>query len=77
MPVYYEAGFDIYAVIGHEKQVKAGSRLKKIDLINRLNPGWEGLFDEMIRKDFFAACCKERGTSLATTRGVIAKLVPR
>jgi len=28
-----------------EKQVKAGSRQKKIDLINSLNPNWDDLYD--------------------------------
>lgn len=29
-----------------EKQIKAGSRRKKIDLINRINPEWKGLYKE-------------------------------
>ena len=37
--VYYEAAYDATAAIAREKQIKAGSRQKKIDLINRLNPG--------------------------------------
>jgi len=32
--------------IAREKQIKSGSRKKKIELINDLNPGWEGLFEK-------------------------------
>ena len=43
--VYYE-GFDsIVEAIAREKQIKAGSRKKKIDLINKMNPEWKDLFD--------------------------------
>src|SRR4051812_11241242 len=34
----YEAGADASGAIAREKQIKAGSRRKKIELINRLNP---------------------------------------
>ncbi|MFV1884308.1 MAG: GIY-YIG nuclease family protein [Balneola sp.] len=43
--VYYEGPHEIYHAIQREKQIKAGSRQKKIDLINSLNPGWIDLFD--------------------------------
>ena len=36
--VYYEIGNDINATIAREKQIKSGSRKKKLDLINDLNP---------------------------------------
>ena len=45
--VYYEVGNDIRAAIAREKQIKAGSRQKKLDLINRLNPEWKDLYDEI------------------------------
>lgn len=41
--VYYEAFDDIKSAIMREKQLKAGSRKKKEELINQLNPGWEDL----------------------------------
>jgi len=41
--VYYEIFLDINDAIRREKQLKAGSRQKKIDLINRLNPEWVDL----------------------------------
>ena len=43
--VYYEAGHDAAGAIMREKQIKAGSRRKKIELINRLNPDWRDLYD--------------------------------
>jgi putative endonuclease len=52
--VYYEAGYDASGVIAREKQIKAGSRQKKIDLINRLNPEWRDLYDDLKRDRFVA-----------------------
>jgi len=46
--VYFEAGPDIHAAIAREKQIKSGSRQKKIDLINGLNPEWKDLLDEYL-----------------------------
>jgi putative endonuclease len=43
--VYYEAGYEPAGAIAREKQIKAGSRRKKIELINRLNPDWRDLYD--------------------------------
>jgi len=45
--VYYEAGHDAAGAISREKQIKAGSRRKKIELINRLNPEWCDLYDDL------------------------------
>jgi putative endonuclease len=44
--VYYEEYDDIGAAIAREKQIKGGSRQKKIDLINGTNPKWEELLPE-------------------------------
>jgi putative endonuclease len=41
--VYYEVCGHIEAAILREKQIKAGSRARKLALINRLNPLWESL----------------------------------
>ncbi len=46
--VYYEVFQDVYNAISREKQIKSGSRQKKIDLINRLNPDWKDLYKEII-----------------------------
>ena len=45
--VYFESFFNIEEAIAREKQLKAGSRQKKIDLINAFNPDWEDLFDKL------------------------------
>ena len=45
--VYYEAFQEIGDAIGREKQLKAGSRQKKINLINSLNPYWNDLYEEI------------------------------
>ncbi|RPI28692.1 MAG: GIY-YIG nuclease family protein, partial [Chloroflexota bacterium] len=36
--VYFECGTEAGAAICREKQIKAGSHQKKIDLVNSLNP---------------------------------------
>lgn len=48
--VYYEAFQFIGDAIGREKQLKAGSRQKKIDLINSINPEWKDLYDEILEQ---------------------------
>lgn len=45
--IYYEVSEDIYSAISREKQIKAGSRQKKIELINSMNEGWRDLYDEI------------------------------
>jgi putative endonuclease len=47
--VYFESGDDVSAAIAREKQIKAGSRQKKIDLINSINPEWKDLFEEYFK----------------------------
>ena len=44
--VYVESGDDINIAIAREKQIKAGSRKKKIELIESINPEWKDLFEE-------------------------------
>ena len=41
--VYFECGDDINAAIAREKQIKAGSRQDKIELIDSMNPEWKDL----------------------------------
>ena len=41
--VWYETFNNIYDAIAREKQIKGGSRKKKISLINKLNPMWKDL----------------------------------
>ncbi len=45
--VYYEASDNISAAINREKQLKAGSRKKKCDLIDSFNPNWLDLYDSI------------------------------
>jgi putative endonuclease len=45
--VYFESTNDIYSAIQREKQIKAGSRKKKIELINSINPEWKDLYDDI------------------------------
>jgi len=41
--VYYEGFLSIEEAISREKQIKAGSRQKKLDLISGFNPEWKDL----------------------------------
>lgn len=41
--IYYEYSESITESINREKQIKAGSRKKKLELINKLNPSWTDL----------------------------------
>jgi putative endonuclease len=43
MLVYYEVHEDMYTAIAREKQIKGGSRKKKVELIERNNPLWRDL----------------------------------
>jgi len=45
--VYFEAYNNPREAIKREKQIKASSRIKKIRLIERNNPGWEDLYTEI------------------------------
>jgi len=44
--VYFEVFRSIVDAISGEKQIKAGSFQKKLDLINGLNPEWKDLTDK-------------------------------
>jgi len=43
--VYYEILENIVDAITREKQLKAGSRKRKIELINSINPDWKDLYE--------------------------------
>jgi putative endonuclease len=45
--VYFESTNDVSSAIQREKQIKAGSRKKKIDLINSINPEWKDLYNDI------------------------------
>ena len=46
--VYYESYENINLAIAREKQIKGGSRQKKINLVISLNPDWNDLYEEML-----------------------------
>jgi len=45
--VYYEIFKDVCSAILREKQIKGGSRAKKIELIKSINNDWEDLYNEL------------------------------
>lgn len=46
--VYFELCESMETAIMREKQIKAGSRLKKLKLIEAKNPGWQDLYDSIV-----------------------------
>lgn len=44
--VFYEQTTDVKSAIAREKQIKGGSRAKKIALIEEVNPTWKDLSTE-------------------------------
>ena len=48
MLVYYGIHESMVNAIDREKQIKAGSRKKKLALIESMNPGWKDLYEEIV-----------------------------
>jgi putative endonuclease len=46
--VFYELHETMESAIMREKQIKAGSRKKKLELIASINPNWIDLYEEII-----------------------------
>ena len=46
--VYFEVADTMYAAISREKQIKAGSRAKKLKLIESVNPEWNDLYASIV-----------------------------
>jgi len=46
--VYYETHREMVNAIEREKQIKAGSRKKKLELIEKENPNWRDLYDDLL-----------------------------
>jgi len=44
---YYEIFSDIRLAIEREKQIKGGSRKKKLELVEKDNPEWKDLYDDL------------------------------
>lgn len=45
--VYYEVTSDVRTAILREKQIKSGSRRKKIILVSEMNSEWKGLYESL------------------------------
>jgi putative endonuclease len=48
MLVYYEQHGDMKAAIAREKQIKKWNRAWKIQLIEKVNPGWHDLYEDNV-----------------------------
>ena len=48
MLVYYEVHEEMLSAIAREKQIKGGSRKKKLALIEGINPKWLDLYDGLL-----------------------------
>jgi putative endonuclease len=48
MLVYYELADEMTAAISREKQIKGGSRAKKLAMIESVNPEWRDLYDDIL-----------------------------
>jgi putative endonuclease len=46
--VYYEVAEEAGAAIDREKQIKGGSRQRKMNLIDAFNATWRDLYDEIV-----------------------------
>jgi putative endonuclease len=59
--VYFEQFGDVNEAIAREKQIKGGSRKKKIDLINSQNLNWDDLWEREFKDliEFDGNACKE------------------
>ena len=45
--VWYESHDTMESAILREKQIKAGSRARKLGLIEAMNPGWHDLYNDL------------------------------
>jgi putative endonuclease len=48
--VYYEVYEDPENANYREKQIKAGPRRKKVELIESMNPAWKDLYDDIVEE---------------------------
>ncbi|MGA9864993.1 MAG: GIY-YIG nuclease family protein [Acetobacteraceae bacterium] len=46
--VWYERHEDMPGAITREKQIKGGSRGRKLALIEAMNPGWRDLYEDLL-----------------------------
>lgn len=48
MLVWYDTSEEVTSAIEKEKQIKAGNRKKKLQLIETVNPDWRDLYEDII-----------------------------
>lgn len=48
MLVYYELADEMTTAIAREKQIKGGSRARKLAMIESMNPDWRDLYDDIL-----------------------------
>lgn len=65
--IYYETFQDIRAAISREKQIKAGKRVDKINLIKMTNPYWRDLFEEKTYEIAIPRLCSGQAILAMTT----------
>ena len=53
--LHFEDTGDVAGAIEREKQLKAGSRRAKLELINGFNPEWRDLYDDVIGRTEIAS----------------------
>ena len=46
--VYYELHGDMFSAIDREKQIKGGSGKMKLALIEKINPNWKDLYEDLL-----------------------------
>jgi putative endonuclease len=46
--VYYELAEEMAVAIAREKQIKGGSRAKKLAMIESMNPEWRDLYEDIL-----------------------------
>ena len=46
--VYYELHGDMLSAIDREKQIKGGSRKMKLSMIEKMNPDWKDLYENLL-----------------------------
>ena len=63
--VWYELHKTMIDAITREKQIKAGSRARKVALIETMNPEWKDLYDSLIYCVVIASEAKQSIAPLA------------
>jgi putative endonuclease len=54
MLVWYEMFYDVHHAVAREKQLKGWNRAWKLKLIEKMNPDWRDLYDELLEGEGYA-----------------------